>query len=63
MLLVYVIHFDSGPDECNVLHRGPLEECEKVRDLVPALVYKGDRKPLSAETVIVDDTAIVLERP
>ena len=52
--LVYVIEFsDGGPPECGELQRGTREECEKVRDLIPAISYSGSRPVKCAYTRLV----------
>lgn len=41
---VYVIEFtDDGLAEVQVIHRGSMEECERVHQLLPGIAYKGSR--------------------
>lgn len=50
----YVIHFsDDGPDEGQELHRGSLQECGELADIIPAVCYSGSRPLRDAEFVIV----------
>lgn len=43
-MLCYVIEFsDGGEPECQVLHIGTEESCEKMTDALPAIAYNGDR--------------------
>jgi len=40
----YVIEFDDGGEpESQVLHVGSKESCEAVSDMLPAVLYSGDR--------------------
>jgi len=61
-VLVYVIEFsDGGPPECGELSRGKREECERVRDLIPAIAYSGSRPVACSYTRIVPATQLAAE--
>lgn len=62
-VLVYVIEFtDGGEPETGELNRGSRQECEKVRDLIPAISYSGSRPVRVAYTRIVPAGALAAER-
>ena len=53
-LLGYVLEFtDGGPPEVEVLHRGTLESCKELSDLLPAIAYSGSRPWIGAWMRIV----------
>lgn len=48
-----IIEFtDGGEPESQILHRGTLEECERVGKLIPGIAYKGSRPVKEARFVI-----------
>ena len=50
----YLIHFsDGGEPEERVLHRGTLEECQRIGTLMLAVSYSGGRPDPRCEFVIV----------
>ena len=51
--LGYVIHFDEGDPESQVLHIGTLEECQNLFEKVPAVSYSGNKKVVNCEMKIV----------
>ena len=52
----YLIHFsDGGEPEERVLHRGTLEECQRIGTLMLAVSYSGGRPDPKSEFVIVPE--------
>jgi hypothetical protein len=52
----YLIHFsDGGGPEERVLHRGALEECQRIGTLMLAVSYSGGRPDPKCEFVIVPE--------
>lgn len=49
----YALDFEDGESEGRVIHRGTLEECERVRNLMPAVSYSGDRKVERAHSFVM----------
>jgi hypothetical protein len=66
-VLLSLVQFDGNEHaKGQELHRGTYEECEKLKDVIPAVTYSGDKKPKSAKLLIVPegvfDEAIVLSK-
>lgn len=51
-VLLACIEFTDEMMEVSVLHEGTLDECEKVQNLIPAIVYDGDKEVDKAFTTI-----------
>ena len=52
----YLIHFsDGGEPEERVLHRGTLEECQRIAKVMLAISYSGGRPDPKCEFVIVPE--------
>lgn len=50
---IMIEYSDGGPSEAQLLHTGTLEECAKVKALVPALAYAGSRPDPVAHVVLI----------
>ena len=49
----YVLHFDEGEPEVQVLHVGTKEECQNLFEKIPAVSYSGSKKVVNCEMKIV----------
>jgi len=49
-----VIEFTDDSFIAQALHTGDLKSCEKVRDMIPAISYSGDKTPSKSYLTIIE---------
>ena len=52
-VLGYVMYFEEGEPESQVLHIGTREECQELFEKIPAVSSSGSRKVVECEMKIV----------
>lgn len=51
-----IIYFKDGTSSEQVLHRGTLEECQRISEVCLAVSYSGDKEVDKAQFVIVEES-------
>jgi len=57
-ILTTILEFDDGVREGQIFHKGTVEECKDLANLIPAISYSGKKKIIKSCFKIMDDMGL-----